>query len=428
MEQKNDMLEEENDQSQPLDSLSNNSQNEDTQKIWKKNAPYLYDVLITWGLDWPSLCIDWLPKVDYVPKRNFYLQHLILGTHTNNEEPNFLLICKTRLPISELVLKEHSEGPFQKEDIDYLSNITNEQMIEEYQKTEKKFEIVTKIPHEGEVNKAKASPKEPNIMATQTNKGEIHIFDYYKCPPKPEDENVSKPNKRLISHTKLGYGLSWSNFKSEYLLSSSYDGSVCLWDINSNSSSPIHKYSEHKSECEDVCFNKKQMYIFASCGDDKTIKIMDYREGKPVLSIEGHTAEINSIDFNPENEFIYITGSSDKTIALWDLRKPELKLHSFIHHKEAIYNVKWNKRRTNIFASSGDDNKVLIWDLMQIGANIGREDNEDAPSEMIFEHGGHLDKINDFDWNSNEDMLLASVDDVNNLQIWEMNIKSIINK
>ena len=39
-----------------------------------------------------------------------------------------------------------------------------------------------------------------------------------------------------------------------------------------------------------------------------------------------------------------------------------------------------------------------------------------------------MDKVDDFDWNQNEDMMLASVDDSNNLQIWEMNIKSIINK
>ena len=155
---------------------------------------------------------------------------------------------------------------------------------------------------------------------------------------------------------------------------------------------------------------------------------MDYRVNKPVISVLGHEAEINSIDFNPKNEFIYITGSSDKTIALWDIRKPELKLHSFFHHKEGVFNVKWNERRPNIFSSSGDDNKLLVWDLMQIGANIGRDDNEDAPSEMIFEHGGHTNKINDFDWNPNEDMLIASVDDDNCLQMWEMNIRSIMNK
>ena len=79
---------------------------------------------------------------------------------------------------------------------------------------------------------------------------------------------------------------------------------------------------------------------------------MDYRMEKPFLSILGHNAEINSIDLYPENEFLYITGSGDKTAALWDLRKPELKMHSFIHHKNSILNVKWNNKRCNIFASS----------------------------------------------------------------------------
>ena len=138
MEQKNDMIEEENEQSQGMESASNNSGTEDAQKIWKKNAPYLYDVLVTWGLDWPSLCVDWLPKVDYVPKRNFYLQHLILGTNTSGAEPNFLIICKTRLPISKIVLDEHSsESSLQKDYIEYITKMSNEQMIEEYAKTEK---------------------------------------------------------------------------------------------------------------------------------------------------------------------------------------------------------------------------------------------------------------------------------------------------
>ncbi len=30
-------------------------------KIWKKNAPFLYDVVLTHALDWPSLTVQWLP-------------------------------------------------------------------------------------------------------------------------------------------------------------------------------------------------------------------------------------------------------------------------------------------------------------------------------------------------------------------------------
>ena len=425
---KDDMLLDEMEPSQEEE-----TDNENDHKIWKKNAPYLYDVLITWGLDWPSLCVNWLPKVDYLKERAFYLQKMVLGTHTSGQEDDYLMIGKARLPISKVVLESQPpNNNLTKEDLEYFDKMTNEQMIDDYSKFENKIEIETKIRHDGEVNKAKASPHQYNMIATQTNNGDINIFDYYKFPPKPKDENIQEPTKRLKYHTKLAYALSWSIFNSNYLLSESYDGSVCLWDIESKNSNPyyvpIKTFNKHESECEDVCFSKKHNFIFGTCGDDKYIKIIDYRDNKPVISVLGHEAEINSIDFNPQNEFLYITGSGDKSAALWDLRKPDLKLHSFYHHKGAILNVKWNNRRSNIFASSGEDNKILIWDLTQIGANIGRDDNEEAPSEMIFEHGGHLDKINDIDWNQNEDMMCASVDDMNNLQIWEMNIKSIINK
>ncbi len=30
-------------------------------KVWRKNAPYLYDSLLTHGLDWPSLTTQWMP-------------------------------------------------------------------------------------------------------------------------------------------------------------------------------------------------------------------------------------------------------------------------------------------------------------------------------------------------------------------------------
>ena len=416
---KEDLMSDEMEQSQEEEADIENEH-----KIWKKNAPYLYDVLITWGLDWPSLCVNWTTKIDYQKDSPIYIQKMILGTFSSGQEDDYLMIVNAHLPISKIVQEFQPPEESLKKEIDNFNKMTNEQMIEEFSKNEKKIEIEAKFHHDGEVNKAKSNPFNWNIIATQTNNGEINLFKYQES----EKQEIQNSTKKLKFHSKIGYALSWSLFKSNYLLSGSYDGTVCLWDIESNNSEPICHFHEHQSECEDVCFSRKKENIFGTCGDDKTIKIMDYRTDKPIISVLGHEAEINSIDFNPLNEYLYITGSNDKTVALWDLRKPELKLHSFIHHKGSILNVKWNNRRSNIFGSSGEDNKVLIWDLTQIGANIARVDNEEAPSEMIFEHGGHLDKINDFDWNPNEDMMCTSVDSSNNLQIWEMNVKSIINK
>lgn len=35
----------------------------DEYKIWKKNTPFLYDLVMTHALEWPSLSVQWLPDV-----------------------------------------------------------------------------------------------------------------------------------------------------------------------------------------------------------------------------------------------------------------------------------------------------------------------------------------------------------------------------
>lgn len=36
-------------------------------KIWKKNTPFLYDLVVTKALEWPSLTCQWLP-VRLIPR------------------------------------------------------------------------------------------------------------------------------------------------------------------------------------------------------------------------------------------------------------------------------------------------------------------------------------------------------------------------
>jgi len=40
----------------------------DEYKIWKKNTPFLYDLVVTHALEWPSLTVQWLP-VSWCPVR-----------------------------------------------------------------------------------------------------------------------------------------------------------------------------------------------------------------------------------------------------------------------------------------------------------------------------------------------------------------------
>ena len=51
-------------------------------KIWKKNTPFLYDLVMTHALEWPSLTAQWLPDVTRPEGKDYSVHRLLLGTHT----------------------------------------------------------------------------------------------------------------------------------------------------------------------------------------------------------------------------------------------------------------------------------------------------------------------------------------------------------
>ncbi len=82
--------------------------------------------------------------------------------------------------------------------------------------------------------------------------------------------------------------------------------------------------------------------------------------------------------------------------------------------------MQWNPHSETHFMSGGDDRRVMVWDLNQIGMEQSAEDAEDGPPELLFAHGGHTDRISDICWNPSDPWVVASVADNNIVQIWQM--------
>ena len=92
-------------------------------------------------------------------------------------------------------------------------------------------------------------PQSHNIIATKTTSGEVHIFDYFKHPTKPANDQV-KPDLRLLGHKKEGFGLAWNPVHGGLLLSGSDDALICIWDVNkpnqlNSSIDPLHTFDAH---------------------------------------------------------------------------------------------------------------------------------------------------------------------------------------
>lgn len=103
-------------------------------------------------------------------------------------------------------------------------------------------EIEKRIFHEGEIHRARHMPHTPNIVCTKSISGDLNIYDInlsYK------NNELTKPEKKLVGHTKEGFALAWNSLKEGYIASGAEDGKVLVWGgINASeySVSPMLEY------------------------------------------------------------------------------------------------------------------------------------------------------------------------------------------
>ncbi|PWN51229.1 putative chromatin assembly factor 1 subunit C [Violaceomyces palustris] len=389
-------------------------------KIWKKNSPFLYDLVVTHALEWPSLTCQWFPDKE-TPANKSYTQHrLLLGTHTSGQDQNYLQIAQVQLP------NTGSDATSSDQQLDLKEYDEEKGEIGSYSSTSARLSIVQKINHDGEVNRARYCPQNCDLIATRTVMGETYVFDRTKHSNTPDADGKCRPDIILKGQEKEGYGLAWSPLKYGHVLAASEDTTVCHWDINGYNKStktlePLKTYRGHSAIVEDVAWHNHHESLFGSVGDDRQMLIWDTREDakSPKYRVEAHTGEVNAIAFSPDNEYIVCTGSSDKTVGLWDLRNLKVKLHSLESHTDEILQICWSPHNSTILASASADRRVNIWDLSRIGEEQTPEDAEDGPPELIFVHGGHTSRPTDLSWSPQMKWALTSAAEDNIVMVWK---------
>lgn len=296
-------------------------------------------------------------------------------------------------------------------------------------KVEIKFNIIQKIDHPGEVNRARYMPQNPDIIATMCTNGDVLIYDRTKHSLQPRADKTPQPDITLKGHEKEGYGLSWSPHKEYNLATASEDKTVKLWDISGASKGvkqleSTRTYTHHSAIVNDIQYHPLHQNLLGSVSDDLTLQLLDlrqpdYSKAAAVSGANQHTDAINALAFNPASETIVVTGSADKTIGVWDMRHMKNKVHSLEGHNDSVTSVQWHPFEEAVLASSSYDRRICFWDLSRIGQEQTPEDSEDGPPELMFMHGGHTNRISDFSWNMHNPWVVCSAADDNLIQVWK---------
>jgi histone-binding protein RBBP4 len=370
-------------------------------------------------LEWPSLTCQWFPDEKENPETGLKEYRLLLGTNTSGNAQEQLLIARYAVPKHKLDAKDINA---ETQEIGGHGSVT-----EKYT-----FEVIQKINHEGEINKARYMPQNPDIIASMGPAGTVHIFDRSKHESFPSNDIVN-PQIQLVGHEQEGFGLSWSPVKKGILATGSGDTTVRVWDITDYKSEGTHDvqakrvYTHHTATVNDVDWHHHHHNILASVSDDLKLAIIDTREAdssKAAFSIvNAHRDAVNCVAWNPHPKFEWIlaTGSADGSIGIWDARflKKGEKVMSLEDHAQGVVRLDWNPQDPAILTSGGVDRRINYWDISQPGSEQSPEEAEDGPPELVFKHAGFLDQVNDYNFSKHNKYMIAAVADDNQLQIFD---------
>ena len=396
--------------------------------VWKKNSPFLYDILITHTLEWPSLTVQWLPDRQSPDAKPYNIHRLIVGTNTSAGDANFLLIAAVKLPTIDAVIdaREHHD------DAD-AATITPGS----YGGGKSgKIEIIQSIRHETEINRARYNPANPNVIATRSALNDICVFDRTRHDSHEQKDAAARPDLILSGHTAEGFAIDWSPHDSaaHILATGGDDNVICLWDINAAQKSkatlsPTATLAAHNATVTDIAYNPHHSRLFSSSSDDQCVKQWDARTNTATLTVK-HNAPVNCVAHSPHDQWLLASGANDHTVNVWDVRSLTKPLFSFNNHTGSVICVKWSPSHADILGSTSTDRRMSIYDISRTDADMTDDDERDEQNgdersdipQLLFVHGGHTNSVGEFSWNMHEDdaWTVASVDDDNVLHVWSM--------
>jgi len=200
---------------------------------------------------------------------------------------------------------------------------------------------------------------------------------------------------QTFKHLDEGYALNW-NQNNKKLLSADNRGQIHVWETNdTNWTINQTPYLGHTASVEDINWQPKSDFTFCSVSSDRSIQVFDTRHGyKPVVSVpDAHDNDINVMSWSSVDTNFIVTGGDDCAIKLWDTRniqKGDKKHFAAVkHHSKPITSIEWHPTEDGVFAASGEDDQVTIWDFGVETEAVDKDLGADIPQQLLFIHAGH---------------------------------------
>ncbi|KAL9238637.1 hypothetical protein vseg_013033 [Gypsophila vaccaria] len=214
------------------------------------------------------------------------------------------------------------------------------------QRLEKSFVVTNNLP----VRTAKFMPQKEWIVIGADDMM-IRVYNYNT----EEKVNEFKAHEDYIRHIVV-------HPKKSYILSSSDDHLIKLWDWENNWTC-VRTFEGHSHYVMHLALNPKDNDIFASVSLDGSTKVWNLQNSSPIASIDAHEKGVNCVTYLAHDDGLYLlTGSDDHTIKIWDYESLTC-IKVLEGHTNNVNSILIHPHRPLIFTVS-EDKTVRVWNAL----------------------------------------------------------------
>eukprot|EP01134_Creolimax_fragrantissima_P001427 CFRG1427T1 len=353
-----------------------------------------YDMLHSINVEWPCLSFDVIPDGLGNNRTKFPMtSYLVAGTQAEKAHQNKILFMKmTQMHKTKFDNdSDNSDAESDDDDLDEDAVMTSHH-----------------IKHHGGINRVRASPDLPGVVAVWGETGKVSMYDgsahiaALDTPPTVPLNSKMDPIYTFEGHPMEGYALDWSPTVKGRFASGDCQKHIYLWEPTQSGSWSVNKtpFKGHTASVEDIQWSPSEANVMASASADHTVRIWDTRKKNgSALTVQAHDADVNVLSWNRLTNYLMVSGGDDGHFKVWDLRTfassgaAVQPVASFKWHTAPITSLEWHPTDDSVLAVSGADDQTTLWDLSVENdkEEAGQEDAPDVPPQLLFIHQGQQD-------------------------------------
>ena len=231
--------------------------------------------------------------------------------------------------------------------------------------------------HDGKVNELTISPDGKMIAEGRSN-GSVFVWDF--------ESNRSEPRRMDSAHKRGVRSLAFSPINAEKLLSASDDRAVQVCDVATGKR--LHFFKGHRSSVSSTAWSVNGDYV-VSTSFDASVRVWKVggKESGPAIILEGPHSNLSTRTavFSPDRKFL-VSGGDDTRVVVWKQAKPEAweRKHTLFGHSCPVCGLLVTPDSKYVISSSSDQT-LRVWDL-ETGKEVQKPTKMDWNAYKMWWH------------------------------------------